>query len=251
MEALKAIFGGFVWICCTIVVWKIYPFFLSGHGRYRTSLASFLLDRFVVTIIGGFVLTAILGSLIFGYGKAPQPESSAKILEKTPEAISSNKSNVSIESGKSNSVSSESVSQSVPNTAQIQSTVASNIPTSQPQLESPSPSTSSTASSMPAGVTVVDPNSPKPVVVKVNAETERAMADASPVRVAAETAPAGQAPPPTIRMPQDACADRPNFISRNICLDRECQQPEKYELQFCRDLRAQRNTIPGSSGVSP
>lgn len=83
---------------------------------------------------------------------------------------------------------------------------------------------------------------------KADAEKAKAEAAAAVAAVTANkpTAPAAQA----IRSPQDACADRPNFISREICLGRECERPEKYDLPFCRDRRARNqsnNPVGGSS----
>lgn len=40
--------------------------------------------------------------------------------------------------------------------------------------------------------------------------------------------------------PQQACADRSNFISRGICESRECEKPEHLSLKFCVDMRARR-----------
>lgn len=40
--------------------------------------------------------------------------------------------------------------------------------------------------------------------------------------------------------PQQACADRTNFISRGICESRECEKPERANLKFCSDMRARR-----------
>jgi predicted Zn-dependent protease len=39
--------------------------------------------------------------------------------------------------------------------------------------------------------------------------------------------------------PEAFCADRTNFISRNLCLRRECDRPEKKDLPFCVNLRGQ------------
>ena len=88
---------------------------------------------------------------------------------------------------------------------------------------------------------------------KAKAEAGKAKADADKaIAIAAATA-AKPAPAPVqsaIRHPQDACADRPNFISREICLGRECERPEKFDLPFCRDRRARNqstNPVGGSS----
>ena len=40
--------------------------------------------------------------------------------------------------------------------------------------------------------------------------------------------------------PQQACADRSNFISRGICEARECEKPDRINLKFCSDMRARR-----------
>ena len=48
------------------------------------------------------------------------------------------------------------------------------------------------------------------------------------------------APLPAQQTPQQACADRSNFISRGICESRECDKPEHLSLKFCVDMRARR-----------
>lgn len=45
---------------------------------------------------------------------------------------------------------------------------------------------------------------------------------------------------PTMLTPQQACADRSNFISRGICESRECEKPERANLKFCVDMRERR-----------
>lgn len=88
---------------------------------------------------------------------------------------------------------------------------------------------------------------------KKRADTEKAKADAD--RLAAQMAaaqanpgrpasPAATPPAQVVRSPQEACADRPNFISREICLSRECERPEKAGLAFCRE-RIFRTQSPG------
>ena len=44
----------------------------------------------------------------------------------------------------------------------------------------------------------------------------------------------------TQQTPQQACADRTNFISRGICEARECEKPERTSLKFCADMLARR-----------
>ena len=43
-----------------------------------------------------------------------------------------------------------------------------------------------------------------------------------------------------MQSPQQACADRSNFISRGICESRECERPERANLKFCIDMKARR-----------
>lgn len=43
-----------------------------------------------------------------------------------------------------------------------------------------------------------------------------------------------------LQSPQQACADRSNFISRGICESRECERPERANLKFCIDMKARR-----------
>lgn len=45
---------------------------------------------------------------------------------------------------------------------------------------------------------------------------------------------------PAMLTPQQACADRSNFISRGICESRECEKPERATLKFCVDMRERR-----------
>ena len=40
--------------------------------------------------------------------------------------------------------------------------------------------------------------------------------------------------------PQELSSDRPNAISRNICIDRECQRSDHHNLPFCQGFRAGR-----------
>lgn len=42
------------------------------------------------------------------------------------------------------------------------------------------------------------------------------------------------------RTPQQACADRSNFISRGLCESRECEKPEQAGLSFCVQMRERR-----------
>ncbi len=42
------------------------------------------------------------------------------------------------------------------------------------------------------------------------------------------------------RSPQQACADRPNFISRGLCESRECEKPEQARLAFCVQMHERR-----------
>lgn len=44
----------------------------------------------------------------------------------------------------------------------------------------------------------------------------------------------------SLQTPQQACADRSNFISRGICESRECEKPERASLKFCIDMKARR-----------
>jgi predicted Zn-dependent protease len=41
-----------------------------------------------------------------------------------------------------------------------------------------------------------------------------------------------------VQSPEEFCADRGNFISRNICIRRECERPEKKTLPFCQALNS-------------
>ena len=45
---------------------------------------------------------------------------------------------------------------------------------------------------------------------------------------------------PMLQSPQQACADRSNFISRGICESRECEKPERANLKFCIDMHDRR-----------
>lgn len=45
---------------------------------------------------------------------------------------------------------------------------------------------------------------------------------------------------PVFQTPQQACADRSNFISRGICESRECEKPERASLKFCIDMHERR-----------
>lgn len=45
---------------------------------------------------------------------------------------------------------------------------------------------------------------------------------------------------PMLQTPQQACADRSNFISRGICESRECEKPERATLKFCIDMHERR-----------
>lgn len=86
---------------------------------------------------------------------------------------------------------------------------------------------------------------------KAKADFDKSIEDEKARRAVATQPPPQKAATPEVRHPQDACADRPNFISREICLGRECQRPEKFNLPFCVDRRARQNSNPGAGNSSP
>lgn len=50
----------------------------------------------------------------------------------------------------------------------------------------------------------------------------------------------GAAPPaaqPAMRTAKELCANRPNFISRGICENRECQKPEHQQEALCKQMK--------------
>lgn len=44
---------------------------------------------------------------------------------------------------------------------------------------------------------------------------------------------ASMAPQADLRSPQQVCAERPNFISRNLCETRECKRPDRANHPYC------------------